>query len=264
MVETALRPVPSARAVAPYVGGKKQLAKLLAERIESTPHSLYGEVFAGMAGVFFKRRLAPKVEVLNDLNGDVANLFRILQRHYQAFMDMLKWQLTKFDRLNGQDPERLTDLERAARFLYVQRVAFGGKVVGRSFGLATTTPARFDVTKLEAVLADAHERLAGVWIERLSWETFLDRWDRPGALFFLDPPYYGTEHYYGRGVFARADFERMAERLSRLQGRFIMTVSDVPELRDTFGRFHLDTADVTYTAGGADNVRRLGELIITG
>ncbi len=172
-----------------------------------------------MAGVFFRRASAPKVEVLNDISRDVACLFRILQNHYQAFLDMLRWQLTgreEFARLLGQDPDRLTDLQRAARFLYVQRVGFGGKVAGRSFGVSPTTPARFDVGKLAPILAAAHERLSGVWIEGLPWDDFLDRWDRPGALFYCDPPYWGTEHFYGRGLFPRTEFERLAERLARL------------------------------------------------
>src|SRR5690554_2699583 len=86
-----LCPVPAAKPVAGYVGGKKQLAKTLAGRIEATPHALYGEVFAGMAGVCFRRGTAPKVEVLNDVSRDVACLFRVLQNHYQAFLDMLRW-----------------------------------------------------------------------------------------------------------------------------------------------------------------------------
>lgn len=263
--DLGMRAVPKARPVAPYVGGKKQLARALADRIEAIPHGLYGEVFVGMAGVFFKRATAPKVEVINDLNRDVATFFRVLQNHYQALMDMLKWQLTsrdEFERLNDQDPERLTDLQRAARFLYVQRVAFGGKVAGRSFGRATTEPARFDVTKLGPLLAAAHERLAGVWIECLPWETFLDRWDRPQALFFLDPPYQGSEHYYGRGLFGPADYGRLAERLKGLQGRFIMTVNDTPELRETFAGFRIETAEVSYFVGDK-NGKAARELIIS-
>ncbi len=260
------REVPTAKPVAGYVGGKKQLAKLLADLIETIPHGLYGEVFAGMAGVFFRRRIAPEVEVLNDINRDVACLFRILQNHYQAFLDMLRWQLSsraEFDRLNGQDPERLTDLQRAARFLYLQRLAFGGKIAGRNFGVAASGPARFDVSKLEPILAAAHERLAGVWVECLPWETFLDRWDRPEALFFLDPPYWDSEHYYGAGVFAKDDYGRLADRLGRLRGRFLMTINDVPEIRAIFSAFPISEVAVTYTTGGSREKRVNGELIIS-
>lgn len=263
---TSFHPVPAAKPVAGYVGGKKQLARHLAARIEATPHTVYAEVFAGMAGVFFRRSTAPKVEVLNDISRDVACLFRVLQNHYQAFIDMLRWQLAgrqEFERLMGQDPDRLTDLQRAARFLYLQRLAFGGKVAGRSFGVDTTGPARFDVRKLEPLLEAAHERLSGVWIECLHWDAFLDRWDRAGALFYCDPPYFGSEHYYGRGLFPRSEFERLAERLGRLAGRFILTVNDVPETREIFGRFQLEEAKVTYTTGSGPAKQAMGELIVT-
>ncbi len=266
MSEQEFRAVPKARPVAGYVGGKKQLAGRLSAMIEATPHDLYGEVFAGMAGVFFRRLRAPKVEVLNDISRDVITFFRVLQNHYQALTDMLKWQLSsraEFERLDGQDPDRLTDLQRAARFLYLQRLSFGGKVAGRTFGVDSRGPARFNAVALAETLAAAHERLAGVWLECLPWEEMLDRWDRPGALFFLDPPYRGTEAYYGKGLFAAEDFARLADRLATLKGRFILTVNDHPDTRAAFDRFRIEEATVTYTTGGGSQKQGQGELIVT-
>lgn len=255
----------SIRPVAGYVGGKKQLARTLAERIAAVPHGVYAEPFVGMGGVFLRREQAPKVEAINDASRDVATLFRVLQRHYQAFTDMLRWQVAsraEFDRLTTQDPETLTDLERAARFLYLQKLGFGGKVAGRTFGISTSQPARFDVRKLGPLLEAVHERLAGVWIECLPWAEFIRRWDRAGTLFFLDPPYYGTEHYYGRELFDRAEFPRLAEALKGLRGRFILTLNDVPEVRELFAWASIESAEVTYTVKGADGVRAR-ELIIS-
>lgn len=266
MTKYEMRDVIPVKPAAPWVGGKKQLARRLAWMIEAAPHDAYVEVFAGMAGVFLKRRRAPKTEVINDLNRDVANFFRILQNHYEAFMDMLRWQLTsraEFERLNGMDPERLTDLQRAARFLYLQKTACGGKVAGRSFGVSDNG-GRFDVTKLAEILAAVHERLAGVIIECQPWQKLIDRWDRPGTLFYLDPPYYGTEHYYGRGLFERSDFEAIAARLKILRGAFVMTLNDLPEVRAIFDGFSIERVELTYTVAGNDNARRAGEVIITG
>ena len=79
---------------APYIGGKKQLAARLAALIARIPHTTYAEPFVGMGGVFFRRRQAPSAEVINDRSGDVANLFRILQRNYVPLMNMLRFQLT--------------------------------------------------------------------------------------------------------------------------------------------------------------------------
>jgi DNA adenine methylase len=125
------RPIEPTRTPAAYIGGKKQLSKRLASLINATPHTTYAEAFVGMGGVFLKRTLQPKAEVTNDYSGDVANFFRILQRHYPQFMDTLRFQVTgrrEFERLKLSDPSTLTDLERVARFLYLQRTAYGGKV----------------------------------------------------------------------------------------------------------------------------------------
>lgn len=260
------RPVTAAKPAAGYIGGKKQLARGLVARIEAIPHVTYAEPFVGMGGVFFRRRRAPKVEVVNDRSGDVATFFRILQRHYVPFMDMIRWQLTgrrEFERLSACEPATLTDLERAARFLYLQRTAFGGKVAGRNFGVITDgSGARFNVTKLAPLLEDLHERLAGVVIECLPWQDFIRRYDRPGTLFYLDPPYHGGERDYGPGLFARADYAVLAETLKHLQGRFIMTLNDVPEVRSLFAGFKLARVNVTYTIS-RNGPRRAGELIIT-
>jgi DNA adenine methylase len=252
--------------VAGYVGGKRQLAKRLTPMIEATPHGLYAEPFVGMGGVFFRRAARPKVEAVNDLNRDVATFFRILQRHYEPFLDMLKWRLASradFERLMATDPDTLTDLERAARFLQIQRLGFGGKVSGRTFGTAPGQPARFDLTKLVPLLEAAHERLCGVWIECLPYAEFITRYDRPEALFFVDPPYWGTEHYYGRDLFGREDFEHLAGVLKGLQGRFILTVNDVPELRELFSWARIEDAELSYSVGLA-NGTPARELIISG
>ena len=214
------RSVSPCRPPAPYVGGKRNLARLLATRIEAVDHEVYAEPFVGMGGVFLARRRAAPVELINDRSRDVVNLFRILQRHYAAFMDVLRFQLTSradFERLRSTDAELLTDLERAARFLYLQRAAFGGKVAGRSFGVSLSSGARFDVSRLGEVLAAVHERIAGVTVENLDYSDFIQRYDRPDTLFYLDPPYHGTEHYYGLGAFERADFARLAAQLAGLR-----------------------------------------------
>ena len=136
---------------APYQGGKRGLAKRLIERIETIDHQCYAEPFVGMGGVFLRRRVKPKLEVINDINRAIATLFRVLQRHYCAFVELLDFTLTsraEFERLQGTDPETLTDLERAARFLYLQLTTFGGKVKGRTFGVSRDRPARFNTTQL--------------------------------------------------------------------------------------------------------------------
>lgn len=262
-----LEPVDPVRPLAPYIGGKRNLAKRLVELINATPHTTYAEVFVGMGGVFFRRSKRPKVEVINDLSEDVSTFFRVLQHHYVAFLDMLRFQITSranFEKLVRQDPATLTDLQRAARFLYLQRTAFGGKVADRNFGVSLSGGARFDVTKLAPSLEAAWERLSSVTIERLGWSAFIERYDRPGTLFYLDPPYYGSEGDYGAALFDRGQFELMADQLAGIEGRFILSLNDHPDVRRIFARFDFREEDVTYTLTGRGKSKVAGELIITG
>ncbi|TCM53558.1 hypothetical protein C8J36_1064 [Rhizobium sp. PP-F2F-G48] len=114
---------------------------------------------------------------MNDRYGDIVNLFRILQGHYPQFMDCLKFQITsrrEFERLKACDPSTLTDLERVARFIYLQKLAFGGKVSGQTFGVSHEGGACFNLTRLAPFLKDVHERLAGIVIENLDWLGFID------------------------------------------------------------------------------------------
>lgn len=262
-----MRPVQPTRTPSGYIGGKRNLSRRLVERIEAMPHDAYAEAFVGMGGVFLRRRQAPRTEVINDASGDVATLFRILQRHYTPFMEMLRYQVTSrqaFERLQATDPATLTDLERAARFLYLQRLAFGGKVAGRSFGVTVSGPARFNVLKLAPMLEELHERLAGVIIENLRWQDFLARYDRPHTLFYLDPPYWGGEGDYGVGLFGRDEFAELATRLGDIKGRFILSINDRPEIRALFAGFSIEAVETTYSLPGGGNAQRAGELIITG
>ena len=250
--------------VAPYVGGKRNLAKRLIPLIEAIAHTTYAEPFVGMGGVFFRRTERPKAEIINDAGRDVATFFRILQRHYVPFMEMMRFQLTtrtEFERLAATDPTTLTDLERAARFLYLQRTAFGGKVMGRTFGVDRGRPGRFDMLKLGPMLEAVHERLSGVVVECLDFEAFITRYDRPATLFYIDPPYWGTEGYYD-APFTRDDFGRLKAALTDLQGRFILSINDRPEVREMFQEFEIVTATTTYSVG-KDNATKAGELIIS-
>jgi DNA adenine methylase len=262
---TFLIKTPPTRPIAAYIGGKRLLAKTIIKRIEAVPHRTYSEAFVGMGGVFLRRPFRARSEVINDYSGDVSNLFRILQRHYVAFLDMLKYQLTsrsEFARLVDTNPKTLTDLERAARFLYLQRTAFGGKVSGKNFGVSVGLPSRFDLIKLVPMLEDVHERLSGVIIEQLDFEAFLLRYDRADTLFYLDPPYWGCEDDYGKEMFCRDDFTRLERALKGLRGRFILSLNDNSKVRELFSNFDIEAVKTRYSVNGKDH-KQVGELLIS-
>lgn len=253
--------------VAPWLGGKRNLAKRICAIIDADPHLTYAEPFVGMGGVFLRRRKQARAEFINDAQQDVYNLFRVLQEHYVAFLDLLRFQLTtqaNFIRLVDTDPATLTDMQRAARFLFLQRTAFGGKVSGRNFGISSDRPARFNLTTLEPDLEALHARLSGVTVTCMDYADFIARIDRPGAFFYLDPPYWGCENNYGKALFAREDFNRMATQLSDIRGRFLMSINDMPEIRETFAGFRITPVETTYTVGKTKDARGArAELLIS-
>ena len=108
-----MRPAHPALPPAPWLGGKRNLAKTITAIIDRTSHHLYAEPFVGMGGIFFRRKQAARSEVVNDYSRDIATLFRILQRHYPQFIEHMRFQLTtrtEFERLRNVDPDTLTDL----------------------------------------------------------------------------------------------------------------------------------------------------------
>lgn len=265
--KTSLQSVDPVQPVAPWIGGKRNLAKRIVSLIDGIEHTSYAEPFVGMGGIFLRRKKRPKSEVINDFGRDISNLFRILQRHYPQFLEVLRFQLTtraEFLRLVDTDPSTLTDLERAARFLYLQRMAFGGIVTRRSFGVSKGAAARFNLSTLEPMLEDLHERLSGVVIECLDYAEFLPRYDSASTLFYLDPPYWGCEGDYGKELFSRAEFERMATLLAQIDGRFIMSINDVPDIRTTFAAFNMAEVSTSYTISSQNDARgQRPELLIS-
>ncbi len=234
--------------IIPWIGGKRRLAETLLSRFPQ--HTCYVELFAGGAALFFMRTPA-EVEVINDVNGELVRLYRVVQRHLEEFVRQFKWALSSrevFKWLQDTPPETLTDIQRAARFFYLQQLAFGGKVDGQSFGTATTAPP-INLLRIEENLSGAYLRLANAYIENLSWEHCLAKYDRPHTLFFADPPYWQTEGY---GVpFAWEQYELLAAMLRTLKGKAVVTLNDHPDIRRLFEGYQVETVEIDYTVGGA-------------
>lgn len=237
--------------IAPYLGGKRLLAKTIVPIIEQIPHSIYAEPFLGMGGVFFRRTQKPKCEAINDINSEIINMFRMVEKFPDYLADMLKFKIcsrAEFKRMLATPPLLLTELERAVRYLYIQKNAFGGKTFSQVFGVALERT-RFDSERIIPQIHMLHKRLAGVYIECLPYQEFIARYDRVDTLFYLDPPYWNCENDYGKGIFGKADFDELAKLLKGIKGKFIMSINDVPEIRAIFKGFHQKEVNTRYTAG---------------
>jgi len=250
--------------IIPWPGGKRRLAKHILPLFEKSPHQCYVEPFAGGAAILFLRDPPAPVEVLNDIHSELVRLYRCVQHHLDELMRQFRWALTSrqmFEWVKAQPPETLTDIQRAARFLYLQKLAFGARVSGQTFGTAATNPARLNLLRLEEDLSAAHLRLARVTIEHLPWADCMQRYDRADTLFFCDPPYWQTEGYGGE--FGLAEYERLAAVMAGLRGRAILSINDHPDMRHVFGRFRARRLSISYTVGGSHRVKAAGELLIT-
>lgn len=247
--------------IVPWLGGKRRLADRILPFFDNA-HRCYVEPFAGGAALFFAK-VPSDVEVLNDINGDLVNLYRVVQHHLEEFVRQFKWALSSrrvFEWLKITRPETLTDIQRAARFYYLQQSAFGAKIEGQTYGTATTTPPGLNLLRIEETLSAAHLRLANAYIEHLPWQECVAKYDRPHTLFFMDPPYWQTEGY---GVeFGWEQYQVLAACLGSLKGRAILTLNDHPAIREQFAAFHIERAEHTYTVGGGANAKDVGEMLI--
>lgn len=245
--------------IIPWVGGKRKLAKHLLPLFPD--HTCYVEPFCGGAALFFMKEPS-KQEVLNDINGDIVNLYRVIQHHLEEFIKQFKWALTSreiFEWFKDTPPETLTDIQRAARFYYLQKLSFGAKATGRTFGTSATGKTKLNILRMEETLSDAWVRLQRVTIEHLNWHECIRRYDRAETLFYLDPPYWQTQGY---GVpFGMDQYVQMAELARTIQGKVIISVNDHPDMREVFWGLNIDGVNTTYSVG-SNNGHKAGELII--
>ncbi len=243
-----------------YIGGKNRLAKKIIEMFPD--HTTYVEAFAGGAQVLFHKEPS-SVEVLNDMDGEVVNFFRICQSHYEELVRYLKFSIVSrkwFELLETQNPVALTDIQRAARFLYLQKNAYAGLIRKRYFHYSVAQSSNFDPGSLPQLIEKTHQRLARVQIECLPYEEILKRYDRPETLFYLDPPYWDRKLY--RFNFAEADFVKLEERLRQIRGKFILSLNDLPEVRKLFHHFAFKEIELHYTSQKSEG-KRYRELLIT-
>ncbi len=244
----------------PWMGGKARLADKIIPLFPA--HSCYVEVFAGAGAIYFKKPPV-KSETINDLNGELVNLYRVVQHHLQEFILQFRFALSSrqmFEWEKMKHPATLTDIQRAARFYYLQKLCFGGKASDQHYGTATTSSPRLNLLNFEEDLTACWHRLARTNIEQLDWKVCLKKYDRPHTLFYLDPPYWATAGY---GVeFGLSEYDAMAELARTIKGKMVISVNDHMEMRRAFKGLRIKTVPITYTVGSAKNRKPAKELII--
>ena len=242
-----------------YIGGKNRLASLIISQIP--PHKTYVEPFAGGAQVFFHKPPS-KVEILNDLSDDIVNFFRVCQSHSPELIRYVQHMVaarTWFELLQKMDPKVLTDVQRAARFFFLQKVDYGGLVAHRNFALQVVQSTHWNPERIPKLIENTARRLQNTQIESLPYEQIIRKCDRPSTFFYLDPPYYGKKLYQFN--FKEEDFRELVRLLADLQGKFILSLNDVPEVRSIFSDFRIQSIQLAYSAQKKIG-KRYPELII--
>jgi DNA adenine methylase len=233
-----------------YFGGKSRLAKRIVPMIPS--HVCYCEPFCGAAWILFKKEPST-TEVINDLDGELVNFWRIVQNHLQPFLEYFKYAIVSrklFEIENRRDPTTLTDLQRAVRYYYLQRLGFGGKTSNRTFGAGAQRPTNLNLLTLEESLLETHWRLQRVTIENLDVVKCVEKYDRKDTFFYIDPPYYHTAQDYCR-PFEDADFQRLVTAISSIKGRFILSLNDHEDIRKMFKSFRQVKIATKYSSGNS-------------
>ncbi|MDR3278514.1 MAG: DNA adenine methylase, partial [Oscillospiraceae bacterium] len=219
-----------------WVGGKMALRDEIIARFP-TEYGRYIEVFGGAGWTLF-RKPPEKFEVWNDFNSDLVNLYRAVKEHSEELIRALDWTLNSradFNRLKMlfRTPVKLPDVPRAAEYFRLITLSYGSKCV--SFGGQPC-----ELGRRYPAIRGAHVRLGGVVIENKDFEALLRQYDREDAFFYLDPPYYGTEDYYGGVDFTPDDHARLRGALAGIGGKFLLSYNDCPEIRELYGDFNIE------------------------
>lgn len=213
-----------------WIGGKRVLRNEILQRMPADI-GRYIEVFGGAGWVLFGREPSSKVmEVFNDYDAELVNIYRCIKYHPDALqheLDMLPDAREVFFDCRAQEQVRgLTDIQRAARSLYLIKASFGTD--RRTFATAPK-----GVCNISASFPAVQERLRRVIIENLDFEHLIKTYDRENALFYCDPPYVETEKYY-RARFQESDHKRLADALHNIKGSFLLSYNDCPQVRELY------------------------------
>ncbi len=215
----------------PWIGGKSLLAKKITTEFPDS-FGRYIEVFGGASALFSSEKHAP-IEVYNDANGDLVNLFRCIKYHREELQKEIRFYLNSRE-IFGDIRKRLdcpgfTDIQRAAMFFVLIKTSFGADSDTFSCSVKNINTERFEETA---------KRLERVIIEHKDFESLIKQYDRPDALFYCDPPYHSAERHYSER-FSEADHYRLNGVLTALKGRFILSYNDDVFIRELYKNFNI-------------------------
>lgn len=249
-----------------WVGGKYKLRDVIVGKFPA--HELYVELFCGAAWVLFgKPPETSKSEVLNDLDGELVNFWRVVKHRPAEFTEAASWLLAsrelfkQWNCLSGIGGE----VERAVRFFAVMRTAFGAKRVGNHFGVQYANRPNLTWPQAKEEVQSIIRRLSIVWVERMPWDQCIEKFNRSEAFFYADPPYRlpATKSY--RHGFTDEDHARLADILQQsVKGKWLLSYNDDPFLRSLYRSRNVtvETVAIHYSVQAKGKPRSASELLI--
>lgn len=242
-----------------WAGGKSRLLQHILPLIGK--HTCYCEPFAGGLAVLLAKERAP-VEVINDRHGDLICFYRCVRFHAEALVTELEFVLnSRREFADFRAQPGLTDIQRASRWFYRNRLCFGGADID-TFGTSALSSSDSRTRRMETI-QELSVRLDRVVIEELDWEACLRRYDRPSTQFFLDPPYTGCGAT-SYAAWKTSDVMKLCEVLRTVKGRWIVTLNDAPENREIFSDCKVRGIKRAMALNGkAAKGREYAELVIT-
>lgn len=218
-----------------WVGGKRLLRKTIADIIPKNING-YIEPFGGGAWVLFFKDKWAELEVYNDLDGRLVNLFNVTKYHPCELARQMCFMLASREQFEQQlKTEPVTDIQKAAKFLYLITRSFGGK--GSNFGTSKTNGIKSAGGIIERV-SEISQRLDKVLIENKNAFEIINQYDTAENFFYCDPPYSKGEGYK---VCLTKDFEheKLAKTLRNIKGRFLLSYDDSEYVRNLYKDFNL-------------------------
>lgn len=241
------------------MGGKSKLRKTIIEMIPE--HICYIELFFGAGWVYFGKEPS-KIEVINDIDRELINLFRTIKYHAPEVERLLEYEFSGrdiFEEYKNCTLEYMTEIHRAIRFLYLITQSFAGK--GNHYGYGTTTKPGQQIFYKD-VLRDLQQRLRNTYVENLSFEKIIDKYDREHSFFFCDPPYFETTGYGNK--FGEEEQILLRDKLKNIKGKFLLTINDHEKVREWYKDFNIKEVEVNYSVSRQEKARvKYKELIIT-
>jgi len=227
-----------------YFSGKQWLVKDIIARLP--PHHCYVEPFGGLCSVLLNKPPS-KVEVYNDISRDVVNLLICLKEYPLELiseLSLMPYSRWMYEQLIGilDEPFTIPDVERAARWYYLNESTFAGlhgKTGTGSWGHGVKKNYAAMFRRRFGMLLACSKRLLNVLIENRSYEYILEKYDSPDTFFYVDPPYYETDAALGIG-FTPEQHRELKERLSRLEGMWLLTINDHPQVRHLYKEYNIE------------------------